>query len=269
MKKNKIIKRLSKFLDKYQINETIKKITGLSDNQLFFCENLEIEENLLQELEEKLEEKVPFEYIINNAEFYSYDFYVDSRVLIPRNDSEIMVNETIKEIEKNKKVEYIDIWTGSWCIGISVIKNSKNIEKSYMIDISNNALEVVKINLKKHNLKNIEILNKDLLFWFKSNFAKKIITANLPYIKNDDFENMSPETIIYEPKLALYWWENTGFELYEKLINQCIKIKNIVLFIEIWFDQKEYCESYLNSKWLKFEFFKDNNKIDRCVKIYI
>jgi len=78
---------------------------------------------------------------------------------------------------------------------------------------------------------------------------------------------MSIETINHEPDLALYWWKETWFELYEKLIEQCQKIWNITLFIEIWFDQKEYSKSYLENKKLKNNYYKDNSWIDRCIKI--
>jgi len=149
-------------------------------------------------------------------------------------------------------------------------------------------LEVSKINIKKHNLEDKVIqLHWDLLSSFILILNKKsilsplqeggidlIITANLPYIKDWDFENMDEETIKFEPDLALYWWEKTGFELYEKLIHQILKlqsinnIETIVLFIEIWFDQKEIAISFLEKLNLKFEIFKDNWGIDRCIKIY-
>ncbi len=269
MKKIEINKILSWYLNNYQVNEIIKKYTGLNNNQLFFCDDLDIKEEKINEIKKLLEKKVPYEYIVNKAEFFSLDFYVDSRVLIPRNDTEIMVNETIKEINKKDKIEYIDIWTWSSCIAISVIKNinKDKIIKSSVIDISKEALEVSKINIKKHAIKNITQIESNLLEKYKESSNYKVITANLPYIKNNDFDNMSIETINYEPDLALYWWEKTWFELYEKLIEQCKKIWNITLFIEIWFDQKEYSKLYLENKNLKNYYYKDNSWIDRCIKI--
>ena len=85
--------------------------------------------------------------------------------------------------------------------------------------------------------------------------------------------NMSKEVIQFEPNLALFWWKETWFELYEKLISQIFLLKDkyflkkIILFIEIWFDQKEYCKKYLQSKNLSFDIFIDNSWIERCVKI--
>jgi methylase of polypeptide subunit release factors len=145
-------------------------------------------------------------------------------------------------------------------------------------------LEVSKKNIKLHKLEKQmtqikwDLLNPLLTSPYQGRNSYKlekniIITANLPYIKDCDFENMDYETIRYEPNIALYWWEKTWFELYEKLILQCIKLKeiseieNIILFIEIWFDQKEVSEKYLWKLWLKFEIFKDNSLIERCVKI--
>ncbi len=139
------------------------------------------------------------------------------------------------------------------------------------------ALEVSKINIVNYNLSNeIEQINWNLLSNFKLNkkfnIENIIIAANLPYIKDNDFENMDKETVEFEPDLALYWWKETGFELYKKLIYQVLELKKevseIILFIEIGFDQKEVSKNFLNKLNLQFEVFKDNGGVDRCVKIY-
>lgn len=263
-------------------NLITQKITGLTKEQLFLHpeKQKEFSEQITQSLK-RLKNWEPIEYIIESAEFYWLDFFVDSRVLIPRNDTEVMVDGVLKRLNWKTMFDLIDVGTGSWCVPISVIKNSKNINKVYSIDISKDALEVVKINIKKHWLENIvQPIESNLLECFLEN--KKyplnqslIITANLPYIKNWDFENMDPEVVKYEPNSALYWGEESGFELYEELIKQCLllekqqNIKKLLLFIEIGFDQKEVCEKYLNWLELKFTAFKDNWWIERCVKIEI
>jgi len=214
--------------------------------------------------------------------------------LIPRNDTEIMIHEVLKITspltslplqgwpgafligEGNNKYSLIDVWTGSSCISISILKNRNNIFSCYVIDISEEALEVSKINIKKHKLENEIISIKwDLLEPFLCENSYKlhkiiVITANLPYIKDKDYENMDNSVIKYEPKLALYGWKWTWFELYQKLISQCLELKkkyNIILFIEIGFDQKQIAEGFLNNLWLKYEIFKDNGWVDRCIKI--
>jgi len=263
-------------------NMIILKITGLSKEQLFLAPK--IEERFIHQIEQalkRLEDWEPVEYIIETSEFYWLDFFVDPRVLIPRNDTEIMVDCVLNELLEKNTYNLIDVLTGSSCIPISIIKNSENILKSYVIDISKSAIDVAKINIKKHWLgKVIEPIHWNLLNNFIENkkyvFNENIIiTANLPYIKNWDFKNMDPEVVTFEPDSALYWGKKTGFELYEELIKQAIALKkqcninNILLFIEIWFDQKEISEMYLNTLGLKFDVFKDNWWIERCIRIEI
>lgn len=269
---------LNIWLKTSQLDSIIQSELKISKSGLFLIE--EINEEYVDNIKNKfnrLKNWEPLEYIIKKAEFYNLDFYVDNRVLIPRNDTEIMVETAIKQINILNDILLIDIWTWSSCIPISINKNCKNIDETFAIDISIDSLEVSKINIKNHNLEwKISQINSDLLNSIIENkFPNKnlIITANLPYIKNDDFDNMSKETIIYEPNIALFWWVNTWFELYEKLIKQIITLKNnnnfenIILFIEIWFDQEDYSKKYLNNLNLKFEYFKDNNQINRCIKI--
>ena len=267
-------------IESKKIEQILLKTTELTKSQLFLID--EIDEKYLKDIKNsfyRLSNWEPLEYIIKNAEFYSLNFYVDSRVLIPRDDTEIIVDKAINTIINYKSITLIDVGTWSSCIPISIIKNTIKVNNCYVIDISKNALEVSKKNIINHNLeKKIKQINWDLLKNILSDNSydlKKnvIITANLPYIKNNDFKNIDKETIQFEPALALYWWKNTWFELYEKLIDQSINFKKIkdlnslTLFIEIWFDQKEYSEKYLNNLNLKFNTFKDNNWINRCIKI--
>lgn len=252
---------------------------NITNKELFLMEDIDDKLDILNDFD-KLSKNYPIEYLLNNAEFYWLNFYVDNRVLIPRNDTEVMVKNILKTINHNINYTLIDVWTWSSCIPISLFKNSNNFTNWYVFDLSSEALEVSKINLKNNNLEDkIKQFKSDLLNQlFVSNlYLEKnlIISANLPYIKNYDFENMDKEVILYEPKIALYWWEKTWFELYEKLLNQIFYLKkqfnfeNIFVFFEIWFDQYEYSKKYLQQKWLKFEYFKDMNNIYRVIKINI
>ncbi len=295
MKKQEIYNFWKKLeIDLWKINLILEKITGLTKEQLFLLE--EIDDKFMQKIENYFSRVVsgePLEYILENTNFYWLDFFVDSRVLVPRNDTEIMVEKVIEELENKENNILIDVWTGSGAIPISILKtilSHPNLPlrlregvRAFAIDISKKALEITKINIKKHNLENkIKLINSDLLESTSllnslslggERGYNIIITANLPYIKDWDYENMDEETVYFEPDLALYWWEKTGFELYEKLISQVFEIqsinniKKIILFIEIWFDQKEIARKFLENNNLKFEIFKDNWGIDRCVKI--
>lgn len=281
MKKTEIYKvwRNSR-LESKKIEQILLKITGLSKSQLFLLD--EINDNYLDIIKKsfkRLENWEPIEYITNNSEFYSLNFYVDQRVLIPRDDTEVMADKAIEILLDYDSVTLIDVWTWSSCIPISILKNTNKINNCYVIDISKNALEISKKNINKYKLdKKIKQIHWNLIkdfIWNKDYELNKniIITANLPYIKNEDCKNIDKETMKFEPALALYGWKNTGFELYEQLIKESTQLKtlhklnSLTLLIEIGFDQKEYSEKYLKNLNLKFETFKDNWWIDRCIKI--
>lgn len=244
-----------------------QKITGLSKSQLFLNPKIsETEQNKIDLLTKRFESWEPIEYIIESAIFYGYDFYVDKRVLIPRNDTEIMVDRAIRCNFKH----LIDIWTWSWAIGIAVAKEKK-LNSLTLIDLHKSALWVTKMNARKHDIK-ANIVQSDLLEKINNIKPYTVITANLPYIKDNDFDNVDKETRDFEPATALYGWPHTGFELYEKLIDQILLKKQnneTILFIEIWFDQSKYSKKYLSSKNLDFEIFKDNSWRDRCIRIVL
>ena len=210
------------------------------------------EEKLFNDfINQRLEYK-PVAYIINRREFYGYNFYVDENVLIPRPETELIVEEVLKVLNNNKKFNLIDIGTGSGCIIISILnelaknKNSKIIYNAYANDISKKAIEIAKINSKKYNLnQKIKFVTGDLekvitkkIF---STFDEIIITANLPYIKNNDYKNLSPDIKKYEPKIALTAGKD-GLDYIKKLINLISKIQlklnqKIYLFLEADPDQ--------------------------------
>ncbi len=289
MKKKEIFEIWNRvWLENSDIEYIINKVTGTSKSQLFFKIIFkEKETEKILNIFRKIEFGYPIEYALNNAEFYWLDFYVDERCLIPRNETEIMVEKALEEINSIEiknflSLDIIDIWTGSSGIICSICKNYDKKANFFAIDISEKALEIAKINIKKHNLEDkITLLQGSLLEPFIDKFEKNyskideekiIITANLPYIKDNDFSNMDKKVVLHEPAVALYWGKETWFELYEKLIEQILDLKNkilaeIILFIEIWFDQKEYAKKYLKNKNLEFEIFKDMIWVERCIKI--
>ncbi len=268
--------------NKYNLNlntiyDIISKNMKISKKDVFIIDKVKKYFKIIWDFK-KIKKGYPIEYLLKNANFYWLNFFVKPWVLIPRNDTEIMVNQVINKVNTNLKNTYslIDIWTWSSCILTSITKNCTNLSGIYWIDISRKALRIAKKNIKIHNLKDkIKLKKWSLLSTINKlkNLEKNlIITANLPYIKDKDYINMDKSVIKYEPKIALYWWKETWFELYEKLIMQCLNEKdkyNIVLFIEIWFDQYMYSKFFLENLWLKFEYYKDFNNINRLIKIYI
>lgn len=159
----------------------------------------------------------PVAYLTNHKEFYGLNFYVDKNVLIPRPETETLVEEIIKD-NKNKKIVIADIGTGSGCIAIVLAKFLPKA-KIYATDICKKALNVATGNAKKHNVK-IDFIQGNLLEPLK-NKKIDIVAANLPYGWKEWKNNTTAETVglKFEPLLALFTEEN-GLYLYKKLFQQ-------------------------------------------------
>ena len=285
MNKLEIISEGKKFwVQKDNVERIIQKISWLSKEELFLLDDISITVNQFKKIKEdfrKLSFWYPFEYILESAEFYWLEFFVDKRCLIPRDDTEVMVDQCLKVIDKMEwEVEYIDVWTWSGAIPISVVSNTNKLNStSLWLDISPEALEVASLNVDNYKLEDkIVLIESNLLsVVFENKLYKKgsnlIITANLPYIKEEDYWNMDKEVILHEPSLALYGWKKTWFEMYEKLISEVSRIKQVwnvaqvVLFIEIWFDQKVIAKDFLDKQKLLYKIHCDNSWVDRCIEI--
>lgn len=170
---------------------------------------------------------VPVAYILGYKEFFGLKFKVTKDTLVPRPDSEILVEEAIKIA--NKQSTLIDIGTGSGCLIISVIKNTG--VQGYGLDISSKALAIAKQNAKNHGLnKKIKFLKSNLLSNLKIDKSKNlIILANLPYLNTKE---MKEKTIQREPKSALYGGVD-GLVYYKKLAKQLKPYSNYTLLCEI------------------------------------
>ncbi len=207
--------------------------------------------------------------IVGHKEFYGLDFFVNKYVLIPRPDTELMVAEAIEEIKKtNEKITLIDVGTGSGCIPISILKNLPESIQTYATDISNQALKVAQKNAKIHNV-DIKFFQGNLLEPVLKQISDKIvITANLPYLTEQQFQSES--SIQREPKNALVA-KNDGLALYEGLLQQ-IKTANLntAVFLEIDPTQTEEISKLIKQYFpeSKIEIKKDLSGLDRLVKIF-
>lgn len=171
------------------------------------------EEKIFLDFVKRREKNEPIAYILQRKEFYGLDFFVNKDTLIPREETEIIVEETIEIIKNSQeKFSILDIGTGSGCIPISILdaarkKNLGNkIKKTFANDISAPAIKVARINAKKNKLSSkITFLEKDLEKALKhiQNCKNIIITANLPYISIEDYKKLGPNVRNFEPKLAL------------------------------------------------------------------
>ena len=187
---------------------------------------------------EKLTKGVPLQHITHLQEFMKMDFFVDENVLIPRPDTEILVEETIKIAQRMKAPKILDLCTGSGAIAISIAKNVSNAE-IYAVDISEKALKVARKNAER-----LEVVKK--VKFIKSNLFNEIgkkkfdiIVTNPPYIKKEDIQYLSDE-VQNEPLLALDGGLD-GLDFYRKILNQAIDYMKFDGYIcmEIGYNQKE------------------------------
>jgi release factor glutamine methyltransferase len=209
-------------------------------------------------------QKEPVAYILQEKEFWSKPFFVNKNTLIPRPETELMVEKLIK-IYKNKSISILDIGTGSGCILISLI--SELVYSSGVgIDICNNAIQIAKKNLKRQKKTlNIKFLNKSLSSNFKEKFD--LIVSNPPYIKSKDIKNLDDDVKKYEPRLALDGG-NDGLDLIKKIIYKTRHIlkKEGLLALEIGNEQCKKVSKILLKNNFKIEYtIKDYRNNIRCL----
>ena len=194
---------------------------------------------------EKLSNGVPLQHITHTQEFMKMDFYVDENVLIPRPDTEILVEEVIKIAQKINKPKILDLCTGSGAIAISIAKNIPDAE-IYGIDISQKALDIAKKNAKELQA-NVKFI-KSNLFNKLDKLKFDIIVSNPPYIKRRDINYLSEE-VRKEPNLALDGGID-GLDFYRKITEQAIDYLKLGSYLcyEIGFDQKDEVIDIINKQ---------------------
>ena len=205
----------------------------------------------------------PVQYILKKAWFCDHVFYVDSRVLVPRMETEELV-EKVYELAKNIEQPLIyDICTGSGCIALSLASRLEHAQ-IYAGDISNDALEVAKINQQQLNLESVKFLESNLLCAFPHTRAD-IIVSNPPYV--DEKEILDASVKNYEPRIALVPPSGNGLEFYQRLfVSLPIYLKEGGYFCAEFGETQREALSQLADKLLpnsKITFYQDMQKKDR------
>lgn len=241
--------------------------------QLLLCHHLDCEKVFLFSNEEKNIEDIenfiamierrkksePCEYIINRVSFYDTELFVDHGVLIPRPETELLIDETSKIIEQEKITNIAEIGIGSGAISIMLARKFPNI-KITATDISDKALRIAKKNIESFGLKDqITLINTNLLDCVKQDFD--MIVSNPPYIA-DDFV-LDKNVIDYEPHEALFGGV-LGDELLKEIIDLA-KIKKVkFLACEMGYDQKRSIDNYLKQINVNsVKFYTDLAGLDR------
>lgn len=243
-------------------------ILNVDKTKLLMIKDELVEDNILERFSEMLADyiidEIPIEYVLGYTYFYGNKIKVNNNVLIPRDETEELVEKAIGIIKEGDKV--LDLCTGSGAIAVSLKKEVKNIEVAAS-DISSKALTVARENAKNNDCE-IEFIEGDLIYPFIMNNRKfDVIVSNPPYIsKSYQINNF----VKHEPSIALFA-ENDGLENYEIIIKNLEKVLNkdgYILF-EIGYDQKEkimdVCKKHLNN--YEVNAYKDISGNDRMVVI--
>ncbi len=267
-KVNKCLERVNKELKEGGITDEsdgewiVSIFSGVKRSDLKQNESL-ISASKIDKINAYIKERIsgrPLWYIVGNTEFYGFTLDVDERVLIPRPETEELVENALKDINENSEV--LDMCTGSGAIAIAIKKLTN--AKVTAVDISDKAIELAKSNASKNNVE-IEFVLSDM---FESLGERKfdVIISNPPYIKHDDIQTLDKEVKSFEPILALDGG-NDGLDYYRKIFQNASKyLKNCgVLYLECGINQAQEIADMFSG--YETEIIKDINGIDRIIKI--
>ena len=224
-------------------------------------ENFKVFNNLIRQ---RLERK-PIAYLTGKKEFWKYEFYVNRDVLIPRPDTELIIEQTLKLFQNKNGLRMLEVGVGSGCIILSLLKERKDFY-GIGIDVNKKSLDICKINADKLNVLNkIKLLKSDI---DNFNYGKyDLIISNPPYIKKFDLKYLEKDVIGFEPKLALDGGIE-GLSEIRKVIRKSSELikKRGTLILEVGFDQKEKVKKILkNNNFYISKVIKDLGKNNRCI----
>lgn len=228
-----------------------------------------LDSNKLKIVEEKARQRAktrePIQHIIGFADFMGEKFIVNPSVLIPRDETEILVRKAIEIINKNDLKAALDVGTGSGCIACMIAKYTDC--RVIGLDISTDALNTALDNASRLNLFNKAIFRKsDIFSNVKPDESFDIIVSNPPYIPPSEKENIQKE-VTFDPENALYTTDEKGLEFYEKITSGAPKILNKggYLLFELGIGQSQEVKNFMKKDFENIEIIKDLAGIDRVI----
>ena len=241
--------------------ERDKKYIILNPKELLSLEQAETFKNLI----ERRKKGEPIAYLINKKEFWKDEFFVNKDVLIPRPDTELIIEQVLKIYSKDRQLQVLDIGTGSGCILISILKERPNFYGTG-IDICKKS-----INISKFNAKQLNLINRVKFFHSSVDNFKigkyDLIVSNPPYIELLNLKYLEKDVVNFEPKLALSGGLD-GFSKIRKVINKAGTLikKNGKFILEIGFNQKNKVKKILKEEGFYInKAIKDYGKNYRCI----
>jgi release factor glutamine methyltransferase len=262
-------------IDRLETILILCKLLDVDKSYIYTYGDKEVEDYIADkflELMEKRHSGYPIQYILREREFMGLDFYLEEGVLVPRPDTEVLVEYIIEYIKKNYKednINVLDIGIGSGAIALSMAYYLKNIQV-VGIDISHTAIKVANINKEKFKLSNVNFYKGDLFKALEGlNMEGKfdIIVSNPPYIKRLDIESLDIQVKDYEPRLALDGGID-GLDFYRRITKRSLEYlkDNSLLIYEIGYEQGKEVEDILKVWGFKdISILKDLGGHDRVV----
>ena len=276
--RTQFIQELSPFYDAYEAESffyliledknKLRQIDLALNHELIFSETDFVVWNSLLA---QLKKEVPIQYLLGKTNFYGLDFEVNENVLIPRPETEELVEWIINDhavLDRSKKIKILDIGTGSGCIAVSLAKNLPNASV-YAVDVSKKALETAKRNAISNGVDVtfllLDILEEEVL---KCNFD--IIVSNPPYVRNLEKQEIKKNVLDYEPHLALFVEDNDALVFYRKIAS--LAQNNLLENGQLYFEINQYLGTEMTDllKQMDFENIElkkdiyDNDRMISC-----
>jgi release factor glutamine methyltransferase len=274
----KHIKDITEFLKRCDIDNAAREaelilmhILGI-DKVKLYRDAPELSSWKIRKIDKILERRAkrePLQYILGNVEFHGIKIRVGSGVLVPRPETELIVDEVIKTVENyNSKIKILDLCTGSGCIALAI---AKKIPDSYVLgaDISNKAIRYAKKNSSINKIKNVRFFCGTLFEPVAEFYPFDIIIANPPYIKTSDIQNLQPEIKDWEPLGALDGGED-GLKYYREILSNAKKYlaENGTVLLEIGYGQSAGVYKIAKANSFKnIVVMKDFSEIDRIISL--
>lgn len=223
----------------------------------------------------ELKQQKPIQYILGETEFFGLPFKVNAHVLIPRQETEELVDLILRSVASSaveKSIKILDIGTGSGCIAVSLAKNLQNVEV-YALDVSKEALKIAKQNAKLNKVR-INFIEADILSeatWdlFFENLDFDVITSNPPYVRELEKQEIKPNVLDNEPHLALFVEDENPLLFYKVITN--FAISNLKPNGSLYFEINQYLgeetkQLLVDADFEDIELLKDLNGNDRMLK---
>lgn len=280
MKQFEVLQWASSFLQKHNretlvAERLLQHHLNMSQEHYYLNMRENIAEKIVEQFKADIEEHAltgkPYQHIIGYEYFYGRQFTVNEQVLIPRQETEELVQLVIQHYERSEhQLTFVDVGTGSGVIAITLALELPNINV-YATDISKQALKIAKHNADKFSA-NVHFLHGDFLRpIIEQRIYPHVIISNPPYISRRDEQLLQDTVLKYDPHIALFA-QNNGLQAYETILKQTAKVMKRLqnIYFEIGFDQGKAVSDFIKLTFPQahYEVIKDINKKDRMIHVH-